>query len=78
MWEEEGLIAFLRRFDESPFCVKTEKGIFTIGEGKPAFTVKIHGEIPLKELVTSTSLALGEAYMDGRLGIPSDGGRQEI
>lgn len=72
MWEEEGLIAFLRRFDESPFCVKTEKGIFTIGEGKPAFTVKIHGEIPLKELVTSTSLALGEAYMDGRLEIEGD------
>ena len=72
MWEEEGLIAFLRRFDESPFCVKTEKGIFTIGEGEPAFTVKIHGEIPLKELVTSTSLALGEAYMDGRLEIEGD------
>jgi len=72
MWEENVLIPFLKRFDEYPFLVKTEHGKYQIGEGTPAFTVKFNQPISLKELTTSTSLALGEAYMEGRLELEGD------
>lgn len=72
MWEEAVLIPFLKKFDEHPFLVKTENGAYQIGEGEPTFTVIFHRQIPLKELMTSTSLALGEAYMDGSLEIEGD------
>ncbi len=45
---------------------------YQIGEGKPEFTVSIKKNIPLPALMTSTSLALGEAYMDGDLEIEGD------
>lgn len=69
MWEETVLIPFLKKFDEHPFLVKTENGEYRIGEGTPAFTVRFNRQIPLKDLMTSTSLALGEAYMNGDLEI---------
>lgn len=66
------MVEFLRRFDEKPFLVKTMGEEYLIGEGEPAFTVIFHKEIPLKELMTSTSLALGEAYMRGDIDIEGD------
>lgn len=69
MFEETALISFLRKFDEHPFTVKFKENEYQIGEGTPVFTVKFNKNIPLSELVTSTSLALGEAYMDGNLEI---------
>lgn len=69
MWEESVLIPFLKKFDEHPFLVKTKNGEYRIGEGHPTFTVRFNRQIPLKELMTSTSLALGEAYMNGDLEI---------
>lgn len=43
-----------------------------IGNGVPEFTVNFKKQIPLTTLMTSTSLALGEAYMDGDLEIEGD------
>ncbi len=72
MLKENVLIAFLRKFDEYPFLVKLKGKEYKIGDGEPAFTVIFHKEIPLTALTTSTSLALGEAYMDGDLEIEGD------
>lgn len=72
MIAENILIDFLRRFDAHPFLVKVKGKEYLIGEGRPAFTVNFHKMIPIGELVTRTSLALGEAYMDGTLEIEGD------
>ena len=72
MWEDTVLVPFLKKFDEHPFLVKTKNGEYRIGEGEPEFTVRFNDTIPLKDLMTSTSLALGEAYMDGKLEIEGD------
>lgn len=72
MLTENVMISFLRKFDEYPFIVKLKGKEYRIGDGDPAFTVIFHKEIPLTALMTSTSLALGEAYMDGDLEIEGD------
>lgn len=69
---ENALISFLRKFDEYPFCVKMGGKEYFIGEGTPTFTIKLNKEIPIKDLMTSTSIALGEAYMDGDLEVEGD------
>lgn len=69
MLEENVFVSFLKKFDEHPFLVKINNKEYLIGEGTPAFTVKVHKMIPLSDLMTSTSLALGEAYMNGDLEI---------
>ncbi|MDE6620303.1 MAG: cyclopropane-fatty-acyl-phospholipid synthase family protein [Lachnospiraceae bacterium] len=66
------MMQFLEKFDEHPFLVKMNGGEYRIGEGNPSFTVRINKAIPLDELVTGTSLALGEAYMNGDLEIEGD------
>ena len=72
MLQEELLISFLKKFDDYPFLVKMNGRKYRIGEGKPIFTVKLHKMIPLTALAASTSIALGEAYMDGTLEIEGD------
>lgn len=72
MLTENVMISFLRKFDEYPFIVKLKGKEYRIGDGNPAFTVIFHKEIPLTALTTSTSLAMGEAYMDGDLEIEGD------
>lgn len=67
MLEENLFISFLKKFDEYPFRVKMEGKEYLIGEGEPTFTITLHKPIPLSALMESTSLALGEAYMDGNL-----------
>lgn len=66
------LIDFLQKFDEYPFLVKLSGKEYKIGTGDPTFTVSLNKDIPKKELLTSTSLALGEAYMRGDLEIEGD------
>lgn len=66
------LIDFLQKFDEYPFIVKLSGKEYKIGNGDPTFTVSLNKDIPKKELITSTSLALGEAYMRGDLEIEGD------
>ena len=69
---EHGLISFLQKFDEQPFLVKLGGKEYRIGEGEPTFTVKFNRSIPVSDLLTSTSIALGEAYMNGDLEIEGD------
>ena len=72
MFEENVLISFLRKFDQHPFIVDYREREYQIGEGIPVFRVKFNQNIPLSELTTSTSIALGEAYMDKKLEIDGD------
>lgn len=67
MFQENVLISFLRKFDAYPFVVKMDGKEYQIGEGKPVFVVKFHKMIPMADLAASTSIVLGEAYMDGTL-----------
>lgn len=72
MLEETAMISFLKKFDEYPFCVKANGKEYKIGEGNPEFTVNLKKVPTLNSLLKSTSLALGEAYMDGDLEIEGD------
>lgn len=67
--EEKAMVKFLERFDEYPFSIKFKDHQYQVGEGRPAFTVRLEKAIPMAELLKSTSLALGEAYMCGDLDI---------
>lgn len=69
MLEENVMISFLKKFDDYPFLVKINGNEYLIGQGEPAFTVRFNKVIPLSDLAVSTSIALGEAYMDGLLEI---------
>lgn len=59
------LTDYLENIIPVSFCLKTDQEEKTIGGGKPLFTVIMHKEPAKSELLTSTSLALGEAYMRG-------------
>ena len=72
MLEQNVMIPFLKKFDQYPFRVVMNEKEYMIGEGKPEFTVHFNKNIPLKSLLTSTSLALGEAYMNKDLTIEGD------
>lgn len=65
-------INFLMKFDKNPFLIKFNGNEYLVGKGEPLFTVKFNKEIPIKDLITSTSIALGEAYMKGELEIEGD------
>lgn len=67
--EENAMVDFFKRFDEYPFLVRFKDRQYKIGEGKPAFTVCFKQVIPISDLLNSTSIALGEAYMNGNLDI---------
>ena len=72
MLEENVIIPFLKKFDQYPFSVKINGKEYRIGDGEPEFTVDFKKPVSLTSLMTSTSLALGEAYMDGDLEIEGD------
>lgn len=54
------------------FVLVTPEGKTQIGKEKPEFTVTMHQMPDKKALLTSTSLALGEAYMKGDLEVDRD------
>ena len=66
------IISFLQKFDDHPFDVIINGKTHHIGEGNPTFLVNLKEDIGNQELITSTSLALGEAYMKGNLEIEGD------
>lgn len=70
--KEHFSVQFLRRFDAYPFLIKMGEKEYLIGEGGPAFTVVMKEPIAKEALMESTSIALGEAYMDGNLEIEGD------
>lgn len=69
--EENAVIPFLKKFDAVPFLVNIGGHDHIIGEeaGEPLFRVIFHKVPDIKEMMTSTSLALGEAYMRGEIEI---------
>ena len=70
--EEKAMVKFLSQFDEHPFLIKFKDHDYMVGEGVPSFTVRFKKAIPVSDLRNSTSIALGEAYMDGELDIEGD------
>ncbi|MCF0154598.1 MAG: class I SAM-dependent methyltransferase, partial [Veillonella sp.] len=65
--EEKAMVKFLQRFDAHPFKLIFKGNEYIIGQGEPTFTVEFKKAIPMTKLMDSTSIALGEAYMDGDL-----------
>lgn len=63
---------YLQNIIPVPFQIESDGDIDKIGNGTPEFTVKMRGELDKKALMTSTSLALGEAYMRGDIDVDRD------
>ncbi|SFR79876.1 SAM-dependent methyltransferase [Anaeromicropila populeti] len=61
------IIQYFNEFNQISFMVKYKGEKHIIGKDKPRFTVNLLKEIPKKDLLNSTSLALGEAYIKGDL-----------
>lgn len=59
MLQENVLVGFLRKFDQYPFDVVISGKKYRIGVGEPTFTAIFNKNIPLADLTTSTSIALG-------------------
>lgn len=67
--EEAAMVQFMKKFDDNPFLLRFKNREYHIGEGSPTFIVDFKKVIPVSELMNSTSIALGEAYMNGDLEI---------
>ncbi len=65
-------IKYMSQFDDCPFTLVLHGERHQIGEGEPAFSVAFRHIPKVKELLTSTSLALGEAYMDGDIQVEGE------
>lgn len=63
---------YLKKFIPVSFAVKSDGNVEVVGEGEPEFTVTFNKEISKKDLLTSTSLALGEAYINGDIELDRD------
>ena len=73
IFEKQFLKKFLEKFDKVPFSVKfKDEDEFIIGTGLPEFKVKINNTISKSDLLRSTSLALGEGYMNKDIEIEGD------
>ena len=72
MLKENLMVKALNKFDDICFLVIVDGEEYKIGEGEPKFTAKFKESIPVSKLLSSTSLALGEAYMSGNLEIEGD------
>lgn len=70
---ENFLEHYLERFDAVPFLVQFQNGHhLLIGEGQPQFEVVVNNKIDKSSLLKSTSLALGEAYINKGIEIKGD------
>lgn len=69
---------FIKKYLENiinvPFAIKSNEkdDIQVLGKNSPEFTVTINKELDKKTLLTSTSLALGEAYMNKDIELDRD------
>lgn len=67
------LKSFLHTFKDESFCVKFWDGDeVKVGENEPLFKIILKKPIPKKEILKSTTLAFGEAYMNGDLEVEGD------
>ena len=63
----------LSHIKDTPFLIQFTNGeSFHVGSADPVFQIRFNKEIPKKDLSTSTSLALGEAYMRKDIEIEGD------
>ncbi len=63
----------LKQVDQVPFSVRFKDGEeMKVGEGESKFLVKVNGSLDKAAIMRSTSLALGEAYMDNILDVEGD------
>ncbi len=65
-------LKYMSRFDDCPFTLVLHGERHQIGQGEPAFSVVVRQIPKVKELMTSTSLVLGEAYMDGDIQVEGE------
>ncbi len=65
-------LKYMSRFDDCPFTLVLHGERHQIGQGEPAFSVVVRQMPKVKELLTSTSIALGEAYMDGDIEVEGE------
>lgn len=70
--EDNFLLHYLKKFDRVPFDITIHGKRHHIGEGDARFSVQLNGDIKKEDLLNSTSLALGEAYMKEKLIIEGD------
>ena len=67
------LKSFLHTFKDESFCVKFWDGDeVKVGENEPLFKIILKKPIPNKDILKSTTLAFGEAYMNGDLEVEGD------
>ena len=65
--------SFLHTFKDESFCVKFWDGDeVKVGENEPLFKIILKKPIPKKYILTSTTFAFGEAYMNGDLEVEGD------
>ena len=69
---EKEFVKFMGQFGACPFEIITGEKSHFIGKGEPKFSVTVHKLPGMKSLLKSTSIALGEAYMDGDIEIHGD------
>ncbi|MGN1319405.1 MAG: class I SAM-dependent methyltransferase [Lachnospirales bacterium] len=69
---ENEFIKYMEKYDKYPFKIILENKEHIIGLGEPNFTIKINKTPTISDLLTSTSLTLGEAYMNGEIEILGD------
>lgn len=72
MIRDKLLVSFLNRFDAYPFEIDLNGKTYIVGDGEPDFKVKLNKPLKIKDLLDSTSLTLGEAYMKEDLEIEGD------
>ena len=66
------LISYLREIVPVSFNVEIADELVPLGEAPPLFTVKVCKDLKKTELLNSTSLALGEAYIRGDIQVDHD------
>ena len=67
------LKSFLHTFKDESFCVKFWDGDeVKVGENEPLFKIILKKPIPKKDILKSTTLVFGEAYMNGDLEVEGD------
>jgi cyclopropane-fatty-acyl-phospholipid synthase len=69
---EKEFLKYMEKLDACPYEIIIDGQKHVIGEGEPAFSVTVNELPSVSELMTSTSLALGEAYMDHKIEIEGD------
>lgn len=70
--EEKAMVHFFNKFDKNTFLLKFKDNQYLVGKGEPTFVVNFKKTIPIMDLLNSTSIALGEAYMNEDLIIEGD------